>query len=219
MPFEGGRSVSPVCGQVGRTENQAMVRTGLALLALEAADEIQEAVGLFFEAADEGGVFDFSVGAEGLADAGEVDAVREDGGLSVLEDGFELFDGPEGAPHAGGDADEAGGYADEAFGKFQHIDEVLGDAGHAAIVFRRDPDDALALEDGLAEAVERRRFFGVGGGREDFRRQLGEVEDVEVGGAGGLVDGGGMVGDLGAEAARAVGSDHEGKHGGKGAPF
>ena len=65
-----------------------------------------------------------------------------------------------------GQSDETNGALLEAFRKRQHVYEIFQDAGHAAIVFGRDNDQAVGGENRIGEFLKRLGFLRIGSRRE-----------------------------------------------------
>src|SRR5579863_3445254 len=103
------------CGKVPGEELLRLAEFGF----FEVLDEMDEAFGLGFEAGKEFGVDEAAGGVEMGVDLGKEDALGIDIGVAIAEDGGELFGGAQGAPDAGGEADETDGAALEALGEFQ----------------------------------------------------------------------------------------------------
>ena len=181
---------------------------------IEAFDEVDETLGLGLEAGKEFGTFQTVGFIEQGIDMRDKNALGIDEGVAVAEDGLELFDGPERAPDAGGDADEAHGTLLEALGELEHVYEIFQDARDAAVVFGREDDETGGFEDGVGERMEGLRFLGVGGGMKNFGRKLGEIKhaegDLECG-----IDFLDVPGDFARVAAGAVRADNERYHAGK----
>src|ERR1700722_2586122 len=181
------------------------------LLFSEAFDKVDVTLRLGFETAQQIGVGQSALIIQETVDARHKDPDGIDEGIAIAKNLLELLNGPECAPDTGGKADKTHRALFEAVGKFQHVDEIFQDAGHAAVVLRRDNDEAVGFEDGLRKGMKRRRFLGVGRRRKNFRRQFAEIDDLQPDAerGEGFFD---VMGDFGRVVIRAIGADDECQH-------
>src|SRR5688572_5276510 len=115
---------------------------------------------------------------EQAANPWQKDAFGIEEGIAISKNHLELFHGPERAPHARSQADKTDGPLLETLRELQHVDEILQYAWHASVVFGCDDDEPLRLENTIRKRSEGPGLLAVGRRRKDFRRQLGEVEDL-----------------------------------------
>src|SRR4051794_7380297 len=116
------------------------------LFLLKPLDESHEAFRLIFEACEEFFVRDAAVVREQAIDAWKENAVGVDKAVAIAKDLLELFDGTQSTPDARGQPNEADGTMFEALGELEHVDEILQDSRHTAVVLGRDNHEPRGLQ-------------------------------------------------------------------------
>ena len=121
---------------------------------LDFFSEAGESFGLGLQTAEQLGIFDFPSGVEQSMDLGKEDADGKKVGVAIAENRLQLLDWAKRAPDSSRNTSETNRATLETFGKFQHIDEILQDARHTAIVFGCDNMEAGGLQHGFAKRQE-----------------------------------------------------------------
>src|SRR2546425_6869179 len=128
-----GRLSQEVGGERCTGLNRSSARTA-QFDCLQFFDEINKAIRLRLQTIQQFRVFQPAVGVEQVVDRGEEHAIRINERIAVNEDGLELLNGTQGAPHPCRQANKAHRPIDETLRELEHVDEILQHTGNAAVV-------------------------------------------------------------------------------------
>ena len=103
---------------------------------LQSLNEINEALGLGFQAVENVRLGQAAIGIEEAGNLGNEDAIGINKGVAVAKNMLELLHGTKRAPDAGREADETNRPALEALRELEHVDEIFQNARDAAVIFR-----------------------------------------------------------------------------------
>src|SRR5439155_17979885 len=100
---------------------------------LQFFDEINKTTRLHLQTIQQFGLFQPAVGVEQVVDRGQEHAIRINERIAVNEDGLELLNRTQGAPHSCRQANKAHRPIDETLRELEHVDEILQHTRNAAV--------------------------------------------------------------------------------------
>lgn len=125
---------------------------------VQSFDKINKSVRLRFQTPKNLGILNTTLRIENFLNQRNKHALRIDEGLAIPKHQFQFLNRTQRSPNSRRQSDETDRAHAKAFREFQHINEILEHARHAAVVFRCDNDQSVGIDHGLRKEVEFGRF-------------------------------------------------------------